>query len=59
MLYNLEEVANRAEYSKQFDPDYKKIKPKKKYIPPLDHPWRTDNILQYFGSQKHRQQIGA
>lgn len=59
VLYNLEEVANKEEYSKQFDPDYKEIKPKKKYIPPLDHPWRTDNILQYFGSQKHRQQIGA
>ncbi|MBS5589212.1 MAG: hypothetical protein KHX14_10500 [[Clostridium] spiroforme] len=59
VLYNLEEVPDQEKYSKQFDPDYKEIKPKKKYIPSLNHPWRTDNILQYFGSQKHRQQIGA
>lgn len=58
-LYAMIEVERHEEYSDNFDERPKRKENKKKYIPPLNHPWRNDNILHYFGSQKHRQQIGA
>lgn len=32
----------------------KKPKPKKKYIPPMDHPWRYFNYTSFRNAQKHR-----
>lgn len=54
-LYSMQEIPKYESVSREFDNKHIEKKPRKKYIPPLDHPWRTDNILNYFGSQKHRQ----
>lgn len=58
-IFLLEKVEDHELYSKNFDKKPKTVKQKKKHIPSMDHPWRTDNILQYFGSMKHRQKSGA
>lgn len=40
VLYGLEEVEERRKTSREFDDDAKEEKPKRRHIPPLDHPWR-------------------
>lgn len=54
-IYSLERIDKNERYSKNFDVEQTSTSKKKKYIPPLNHPWRIDNIHRYFGSQKHRQ----
>lgn len=54
-IFLMEKIEHHERYSKEFDEKTNEAKQKKKYIPPLDHPWRTDNILQYKGFMKHRQ----
>lgn len=44
VLYALEETEKRSSYSEEFDDESQKPKPRKKYIPPLDHPWRQANL---------------
>lgn len=57
-LFLLEEVPERHHLSKNFDliPD---VIIKKKYIPPLTHPWKQDSFLRYLSKQKHRPEFGA
>ena len=38
MVYALDEIPEREAKSKEIDADYKKPEPKKKYIPPMNHP---------------------
>lgn len=57
-LFALEEVIQRELYSKEFD-NVPVKKPKKKYIPPLSHPWRTSSITSFTSTQKHRSDFGA
>ena len=41
--------------SKEFDtPQEVPKKEKKKYIPPMDHPWRKNSFANYAAKQKHR-----
>lgn len=56
-IFLMEKVEEHEQVSKTFDEDSKPSTPKKKNIPSLNHPWKTDNILHYFGSMKHRQQM--
>ncbi len=56
-LYLMKEVPEHEAYSKEFDGEIKEKKEKKKYIPPMDHPWRIDNFLTFRGKQQHH--IGA
>lgn len=56
-LYLMKEVPEHEAYSKEFDGEIKEKKEKKKYIPPMDHPWRIDNFLTFKGKQQH--QTGA
>lgn len=57
-LYIMKEVPQHEVHSKEFDGKIEKTQQKKKYIPPTNHPWRTDDILQYRAKQKH-QNYGA
>jgi transposase len=42
-VYELRELSRNARFSKEFD-EVPEVKEKKKYIPPMDHPWRLDNF---------------
>ena len=54
-LYLMEEVAEHELVSKEFDaPQEAPKKEKKKYIPPMDHPWRKASFANYAAKQKHR-----
>lgn len=53
-LYLMEEVPKHELVSKEFDaPKEAPKKEKKKYIPPMNHPWRKDSIANYAAKQKH------
>lgn len=57
-LFILKEVPVRNELSKNFD-IIPEIKIKKKYIPPLTHPWKHASFLNYISKQKHRIEYSA
>lgn len=42
-IYTLEEIKLNASYSATFYCDEQRPKEKKRYIPPMDHPWRHSN----------------
>lgn len=52
-IYSLEVVPVREEKSKEFDPDAVKEKKKKRYIPPMDHPWRREAFWRFVKMQEH------
>lgn len=53
-ILKLEELPLHAEKSKTFDADYEAPKPRKVYIPPMNHPWRYSEFEKHAKSQKHR-----
>lgn len=54
-VYLLKEIARNKETSKNFDFEVKVEKPaKKKYIPPMTHPWRVAAWVQYVEYEKER-----
>lgn len=53
-LYIMDEIHEHEKYSKEFDNEAEEDKPKKKYIPPIDHPWRNSQFLSFASKQKHR-----
>ena len=55
-LYLMEEVPEHERFSKEFDdePDIKEKKVKRKYIPPMTHPWKRESYNNYVQKQKHR-----
>lgn len=48
-LYSMERIEEHSTHSENFDFGTKTEKEKKKYIPPLDHPWRMD-MFKFFKS---------
>lgn len=52
-IYALEEISKQAEKSRNFDTDFKERKPKKTYIPPMNHPWRSKAFFCFVRAQKH------
>ena len=54
-IYALEEVPIRENESKDFDTEFKpeKKEPKKRYIPPMNHPWRSQTFMRFVLSQQH------
>lgn len=50
-LYLMEEVPEYELISKEFDAPKEE---KKKYIPPMNHPWRKASFVSYAAKQKHR-----
>ena len=53
-VLKLEELPAHAEKSKTFDADYEEPKPRKVYIPPMNHPWRLFEFEKHAKSQRHR-----
>lgn len=52
-VYALDEIPEREAMSKEMDADYKKPEPRKKYIPPMNHPWRSKSFWKFVKSQGH------
>lgn len=52
-IYVLEEIPKHEAKSKNLDADYKKPEPKKRYIPPMNHPWRRDAVKKFTKQQQH------
>ena len=52
-IYALDEIPVRAEKSKEFDADTAPDKPKKQYIPAMNHPWRSKNFWKFVKMQEH------
>ena len=51
-IYALEEIPKSAEKSKDFDV-CKEKKPQKRYIPPMNHPWRSKAFWRFVKAQEH------
>ena len=53
-IYALEEIPTHEHKSKDLDADYKPPKPKKTYIPAMNHPWWRSSFNKFAHSQPHR-----
>ena len=53
-IYVMQEVPEHSSHSAEFDAPAKQKKPPKKYVPPMDHPWKRASYLNYLAKQKHR-----
>lgn len=53
-IYALEKVPERYPSSKNLDAEQPAQKPKKKYIPPMNHPWRRSAFRKFVQNQPHR-----
>lgn len=56
-VYALEEIPPHQHSSKNFDFKQLSEKPKKKYIPPMSHPWKRSSFEKYVESQKHTKKV--
>ncbi len=52
-IYALECIPEHEIKSKDLDLDYKEPKPKKRYIPPMNHPWRKSIFSKFVQKQEH------
>lgn len=59
IVYALEEVPSHELKSKNFDFDVPVEKPKKKYIPPMSHPWKQASFEKFMNKQAHRKELTA
>ena len=50
-VFILEEIQSHEYKSTNFDIDYKKTKSKKKYIPPMSHPWKKYEFRKFINYQ--------
>ncbi|WP_373730121.1 ISNCY family transposase [Bacteroides heparinolyticus] len=55
-VYVLEEIPEHEAKSKDIDIDYTPPKPKKIYIPPMNHPWRRQQFGKFVKQQEHHWQ---
>jgi transposase len=53
-VHALEEIPTHQRSSKNFDFKKPDKKPKKKYIPPMSHPWRRSSFWKHLETQGHR-----
>lgn len=53
-IYAPEEIPTHEHKSKDLDADYKPPKPKKTYIPAMNHPWMRNAFNKFVHSQPHR-----
>lgn len=54
IVYALEEIPSHERKSKNFDFDKPDEKPKKRYIPPMSHPWKQASFEKFMNKQAHR-----
>ena len=52
-IYALEKIPERYPSSKNLDAEQPAQKPKKKYIPPMNHPWRRSAFRKFVQNQPH------
>ncbi len=52
-IYSLEYIPEHQPKSKELDLDFKEPKPKKQYIPPMNHPWRKAAFKKFVKKQEH------
>lgn len=52
-IYLLECIPEHEAKSKDLDLDYTASKPKKRYIPPMNHPWRKSSFGKFVRKQEH------
>ena len=52
-IYALEKVPERYPSTKNLDAEQPAQKPKKKYIPPMNHPWRRSAFRKFVQNQPH------
>ena len=52
-IYALEEIPQHEAKSKELDADYEKPEPKKRYIPPMNHPWKRQSFNRFVKKQEH------
>ena len=57
-LFAMDEVEEHERHSRYFAPR-KKDKPKERYIPPMDHPWKQDNFMKYVYAMRGREEEWA
>lgn len=55
-IYALEAIPKQEAKSKDLDADYVAPKPKKQYIPPMNHPWRRSAFRKFTISQEHHRE---
>jgi len=53
-VYSLEEIPEHAIISKNFDLVNHQSEPKKRYIPPMSHPWKQASFERHLRKQAHR-----
>lgn len=58
-VYALDEIPKHEIKSKNFDFTEPVDKPRKRYIPPMSHPWRQDSFEKHMKKQAHRQGLSA
>ncbi len=58
-VYALELIPNHEPKSKNFDFVKLPNTPKKRYIPPMSHPWKQASFERFCNKQSHRQEITA
>lgn len=58
-VYSLELIPDHAPSSKNFDFIETPKEPRKKYIPPMSHPWKKSSFEDYCKRQSHRQECIA
>lgn len=56
-VYVLDVLKDHAETSKTFDLPALDEKPKKRYIPPMSHPWKQSSFEKYMQKQPHRYEV--
>lgn len=53
-IYALEEIPEHEARSKDLDADYEPPRPRRRYVPPMSHPWRRHAFKKFVHSQPHR-----
>ena len=53
-VYALELLPKHELSSKNFDLAVSNVQPRKRYIPPMSHPWKHDSFERYLKKQAHR-----
>ncbi len=51
--YALEIIPDHELTSRNFTFDYVAVSPRKRYVPPMSHPWKHSTFDKFVGSQKH------
>lgn len=57
LVYSLELLPSHKPVSKAFDYIKTPDNPKKKYIPPMSHPWKQESFEKYLKKQAHRKTV--